>query len=167
MRYIYKYIVMVHCMNNQWTASSWIGGRGDVSLVPRPPPHFISQPWRKLGISPQLIKSGSGLGTRLPRCCPISRSPQCSWWGLVLADRRPAQWVTLHNSLACFIREMWFVDCSCLCKVTPLILGPVQVMFACLVTDVAKCRQVDYVHMYKAIIVKYSVLWVSNDGGYD
>ena len=28
---------------------------------------------------------------------PISSSPQCSWWGLVLAETRPAQWVTLHN----------------------------------------------------------------------
>ena len=30
------------------------------SLVPRPLPDFISQPWRKIG-----IKSGSGLRTRL------------------------------------------------------------------------------------------------------
>ena len=68
--------------------------KGDVSLVPRPLPHFISQPWRELGVSPQLIK------------------------------------------------EMWFVNCSCLCKVTPLALGPVQVVvvLACLVTDVSKCR---------------------------
>ena len=28
---------------------------------------------------------------------PISLSPQCSWWGLVLAKTCPAQWVTLHN----------------------------------------------------------------------
>ena len=28
---------------------------------------------------------------------PISRSPQRSWWGLVLAKTRPVQWVTLHN----------------------------------------------------------------------
>ena len=25
-----------------------------------------------------------------------------------------AQWVTLYNIQACFIREMWFVDCSCI-----------------------------------------------------
>ena len=50
------------------------------SLVPRPLPDFISQPWRKIDFSPRLrdkiwewpgvlhgceIKSGSGLGTRL------------------------------------------------------------------------------------------------------
>ena len=28
---------------------------------------------------------------------PISRSPQCSWWHLVLAETHPAQWVTLRN----------------------------------------------------------------------
>ena len=28
---------------------------------------------------------------------PISQSPQCSWWGLVLAKTCPTQWVTLHN----------------------------------------------------------------------
>ena len=33
---------------------------------------------------------------------------------MVLAETRPAQWVTLHNISACFIREMWFVDCSCI-----------------------------------------------------
>ena len=27
----------------------------------------------------------------------ISQSPQFSWWGLVLAETRPVQWVTLHN----------------------------------------------------------------------
>ena len=27
---------------------------------------------------------------------PISRSPQRRWWGLVLAEMCPAQWVTLH-----------------------------------------------------------------------
>ena len=32
------------------------------SLIPRPLPDFISQPWRKIGCE---IKSGSGLGTRL------------------------------------------------------------------------------------------------------
>ena len=31
-----------------------------------------------------------------------------------MAETRPAQWVTLHNIKACFIREMWFVDCSCI-----------------------------------------------------
>ena len=42
------------------------------SLVPRPLPDFISQPWRKIGIFLHgiflhgcKIKSGSGLGTRL------------------------------------------------------------------------------------------------------
>ena len=36
---------------------------------------------------------------------PIFRSPQCSWWGLVLTETHPAQWVTLYNiwaSLASF-----------------------------------------------------------------
>ena len=28
---------------------------------------------------------------------PIPRSPQCSWQGLVLAEMRPAQWVTLQH----------------------------------------------------------------------
>ena len=28
---------------------------------------------------------------------PISRSPQCNWWGLVLAETHPAQWVTLFD----------------------------------------------------------------------
>ena len=40
-----------HCQRLLW----WF-----TSLVPRPLPDFISQPWRKIG-----IKSGSGLGTRL------------------------------------------------------------------------------------------------------
>ena len=31
-----------------------------------------------------------------------------------MAKMRPAQWVILHNIKACFIREMWFVDCSCI-----------------------------------------------------
>ena len=35
---------------------------GSLSLVPRPLPNFISQPWRKISCE---IKSGSGLGTRL------------------------------------------------------------------------------------------------------
>ena len=28
---------------------------------------------------------------------PISQSPQCSWWGLVLAEMHPVQWVVLHT----------------------------------------------------------------------
>ena len=36
-------------------------------------------------------------------------SPQHSWWGLVLVETCPAQWVTLHNI---FLREMWFFDCK-------------------------------------------------------
>ena len=49
---------------------------------------------------------------------PISRSPQRSWWGLVLAETCPAQQVILHNIQTCFIREMRFVDCSCMYKHT-------------------------------------------------
>ena len=30
---------------------------------------------------------------------PISRSPQHSWWGLILAETRSVQWVTSHNTL--------------------------------------------------------------------
>ena len=41
--------------------------RGDSSLVPRPLPDFISQPWRKIFLHSCEIKSGSGLGTRLGR----------------------------------------------------------------------------------------------------
>ena len=78
------------------------------SLIPRPLPDFILQPWRKIGCE---IKSGSGLGTRLAYAwissatqvqfgqeiaVPISQSPQGSWWGLVLAETGPVQWVTLH-----------------------------------------------------------------------
>ena len=37
----------------------------------------------------------------------ITWSPQCSWWGLVLAEECHEQWVTL-------LREMWFVDWSCM-----------------------------------------------------
>ena len=40
---------------------------------------------------------------------PISWSPQPSWWGLVLAETHPAQWVTLHD-MALLGRS--FVDCS-------------------------------------------------------
>ena len=32
--------------------------------------------------------------------------------GPVLAETRPAQWVILYNIQVCFIREMWFLDCS-------------------------------------------------------
>ena len=35
-----------------------------VSLVPRPLPDFISQPWRKIFLHGCEIKSGSGMGTR-------------------------------------------------------------------------------------------------------
>ena len=38
-----------------------------------------------------------------------------SWWGLVMAEIHPVQWVTLHNIYRWayfFLREMWFVDCS-------------------------------------------------------
>ena len=28
----------------------------------------------------------------------INLIPQCSWWGLVLAETHPAQWVTLYNT---------------------------------------------------------------------
>ena len=30
---------------------------------------------------------------------PISRSPQRSWWGLILAETRPARWVTLPRPI--------------------------------------------------------------------
>ena len=36
----------------------------------------------------------------------ISLSPQHSWWGLVLAEMHPAQWMTLLLGLF-FFREMW------------------------------------------------------------
>ena len=39
--------------------------RAKPSLVPRPLPDFISQPWRKIFLHGCEIKSGSGLGTRL------------------------------------------------------------------------------------------------------
>ena len=45
-----------------------------VSLVPRPLPDFISQPWRK--IHGCAIKSGSGLGTRLKD--PHNYTPRCN-----------------------------------------------------------------------------------------
>ena len=40
---------------------------------------------------------------------PISWSPQCNWWGLVLPKTHPAKWVTLHNILGLFFREMLFL----------------------------------------------------------
>ena len=50
-----------------------------LSLVPRPLPDFISQPWRKCE-----IKSGSGLGTRLgkPKITVLIQSVgiPCSQW---------------------------------------------------------------------------------------
>ena len=33
---------------------------------------------------------------------PISWSPRYSWWGLVLAETCPVQWVALHNILPAF-----------------------------------------------------------------
>ena len=30
----------------------------------------------------------------------------------ILAKMHSAQWVTLHNIYAYFLREMWFIDCS-------------------------------------------------------
>ena len=44
---------------------------------------------------------------------PNSRSPQHSWFK-VLAETHPAQWVICkHLGPFWFLREMWFVDCSC------------------------------------------------------
>ena len=44
-----------------------------------------------------LIKPATWLHFMHDIVVPISRSPQHSWWGLVLAEMCPAQWVTLHN----------------------------------------------------------------------
>ena len=51
------------CLQTNWSLrniNSWI--HAGTSLVPRPCPDFISQPWRKIGSE---IKSGWDLGTRL------------------------------------------------------------------------------------------------------
>ena len=38
---------------------------------------------------------------------PISRSPQCSWWGLVLVEKRPSL-TSIYRPIS--FREMWFID---------------------------------------------------------
>ena len=58
---------------------------------------------------------------QLPDCIlckivvPISRSPQHSWWGLALAETRPAQWVTLYKTQTCLFlfRRCSLLHCSC------------------------------------------------------
>ena len=43
------------------------------------------------------IRSDTWLHSVHEIAVPISRSPQRSWWGLVLAETLLVQWVTLHN----------------------------------------------------------------------
>ena len=43
------------------------------------------------------IKPATWLCFVLEIAFPISRSPQYSWWGLVLGKMRPMQWLTLYN----------------------------------------------------------------------
>ena len=69
----------------------------EYSLVPRPLPDFISQPWRKIGCE---IKSGSGLGTRLRRvyctaflCCPFQ-------YNIVMQNKR-CFYFFMISSLSC------------------------------------------------------------------
>ena len=49
---------------------------------------------------------------------PISRSPQHSWWGLVLAEARPAQWVTSHN-LGLFLGRCGLLNLHALYRTCP------------------------------------------------
>ena len=52
----------------------------------------------KIGVSTDFwIRPATWLHSVHDMAVPISRSLQRSWWGLVLAETRPAQWVTLHN----------------------------------------------------------------------
>ena len=51
------------CNSSVWHGMKEEKKRDWSSLIPRPLPDFISQPWRKIGSCE--IKSGRGLGTRL------------------------------------------------------------------------------------------------------
>ena len=74
------------CFQTSWSLhniSSWI--HAGTSLVPRPRPDFISQPWRKIGSE---IKSGWDLGTRLcwhlSSACALSLVLMSWWWFIYL-----------------------------------------------------------------------------------
>ena len=53
--------------------------------------HALSTAWCTLDKARHLTAFGAWDST------PHSWLPQRSWWGLVLAEMHPAQWVTLHN----------------------------------------------------------------------
>ena len=69
-----------------------------LSLVPRPLPDFISQPWRKIGCE---IKSGSGLGTRLT--CANSKNLVLvkNLWeaGKFVQISAPTTWILVHHCI--------------------------------------------------------------------
>ena len=84
---------------------------------------------------------------------PISWSPQCSWWGLVLAEMHSAQWVALQH-LGLSLREMWFVDCSCMCETQDL-LDTVSHS-----NLLAQCCYGDGYHSNRLFVFVYWDVWV-------
>ena len=78
--------------------TAFLHERAVPSLIPRPLPDFISQPWRKINfLHGCKIKSWSGLGTRLNSSYISSTCP-----GIAdeLAVAHPGQWVAMHSTRA-------------------------------------------------------------------
>ena len=86
----------------------------------------------------------------------IYRLGLCHCFSSIAVFKRPAQWVSLRNIQACFIREMWFFGCSCAFTLgPPLELIKIHVMVAKLMSH---CSSMDYPSQSESRIYYYLVV---------
>ena len=85
------------CTNNTWQSMITITTQ-DLRTKDSCTKNSCMKRWCFWGVSTYFwIRPATWLHSVHDIAVPISRSPQCNWWGLALAETRPAQRVTLHN----------------------------------------------------------------------